>query len=118
MRQEIHYTEADTGASKKYYTAAAYNLETGEDAKLSDLMVFDEKLKDKIYNGEFTTKGFTHEECLEQGIYDELWGMMTNPDLTDHFYVSGAECGFIIDSAPDDTIVFDMSIIQLIDYIQ
>lgn len=116
IRQEIRYTEKDTGISKKYYTAAAYNMETGEDAKLSDLVEFDDKLKDKIYAGDFSNTRFTHEECLEKGIYDKLWSLMKNPDLKDHFYLSDTECGFIIDIAPDDSFCFIMPVRELKDY--
>lgn len=115
--QEVRYLDEKTGKNKVYYKDVAYNLETGKDAKLSDLVSFDAKLKDKIYAGEFSSKRFTHEECLKQGIYDKLWNMMKNPDLKNKFFMSDYDCSFIIDVAPEDSFCFRFTLVDLMNYI-
>lgn len=113
--QEVRYNDEDTGSQKKNYSAKIINMETGEDAKLDELAEFDNKLKDKIYAGDFSNKRFTHAECLEQGIYDKLWSLMQNPDLKNQFYMNRSNFGFILEIAPNDTICFEIPIHELQD---
>lgn len=107
--QTTQYTDEDTGEKKEACSAATFNLGTGEEAKLSDLAAFDDHLKDKIYAGEFKNSRFTHEECLELGIYDKLWSLVSNPDLKNQFYVDRFAVGFIIEAAPGDSLCFEIA---------
>lgn len=47
---------------------------------MTDIITIDDALRERILDGAFENERFTHEQCLEYGIYDKLWDVLTEKE--------------------------------------
>lgn len=71
-------------------SAVTFNMETGEELELTDIITIDDALRERILDGAFENARFTHEQCLEYGIYDKLWDVLIEKEayLKPNFYLN------------------------------
>ena len=77
VQQSTTVMGADTYYGWNDCSAVTVEMEHGEIVNLGDLINVDEKLREKIMNGEFRSDKYSHEECVEQGIYNRLWDALS-----------------------------------------
>lgn len=94
--------------------AYVFNYITGQDVKLADIITIDDRLKAKMFAGKFQGDRVTHEECLEWGIYDELYNSLlydyNSTEGRQGFYLTEYKLGFIlgVDHASGDYWTFEV----------
>lgn len=73
------------------------DIKTGERVELKNHMVIDERIKDKIYAGDFKNDRFSHEECLDMQLYDQLYdSILYDIDRSGNFYLTERGIVFVI----------------------
>lgn len=84
-------------------SAKTIDIKTGEEIRLTDILVIDDRIKEKIYAGEFINDRFSKETCIEYGLYEQLYKVILN--ATDNtkdyqnnvFFLTESGVVFIID---------------------
>lgn len=82
------------------FSALTFDLTTGKKAALTDIVNVDDRLRDKIYAGDFKADRATHEQCVEAGLYGELWNSILesteNSRSYHNFYLTERTLGFVL----------------------
>lgn len=105
-------------------SAMIFDLRTGNEVSLRDIIKVDDRLKEKIYAGDFEVSRTTHEQCIEMGYYDDLWNSILKNskslDKSQYFYLLDNKLGFILEvpHAIGDYITFEESLQDLEDLLQ
>lgn len=80
------------------FSSMVIDIKTGNVLNLEELMIIDERIKDKIYSGKFINNRFSHEEFLEMQVYDQLCtSILDYPDANNNFFLIENGVSFIID---------------------
>lgn len=100
-------------------SAVIFDLKTGQEVSLTELVQINNNLKAKIENGLFTCNKLTHEECIEMGYYDILWNSILQscktPEPSNNFYLEDGKLGFILEvnHVMGDYITFEIAVDDL-----
>lgn len=96
VREWTDYYEMGAAHPWTALSAITLDLKTGGELSLTDVIAVDERIKEKIFAGDFKNGKFTHEECIQFEFYDNLWNVMQG-NSQNSFYLTEYSIGFILE---------------------